>query len=84
MQSTEPRPYTDSEATDEAILLFTRKLRRMHPEAFADVIAKLSDDARFALTLAENRADTVRSEAERTGVARRYMTDDERYGETEE
>jgi hypothetical protein len=77
---TEPVPFTDAEATNEALLLFTRKLRRLHPGVFSDVIKKLPEGARFALVLAENRADMVRAEAERTGVTRRYMTDVERYG----
>lgn len=52
---------TESQATDEALLLFIRKVRRLHPEAFADVIARLPEGARWALNMAENRADRVRN-----------------------
>ncbi len=51
---------TDEQATDEAVLLFTRKLRRLHPDAFADVWARLPDGARRALERAERRADLLR------------------------
>jgi hypothetical protein len=76
--------FTDSEATDEAVLLFTRKLMRMHPEAYADVIKRLPDGARQALALAETRADRVRDADQRAATTHRYMTDDERYGEITE
>jgi hypothetical protein len=46
------------EATEEAIRMFIRKTRRLHPEAFADVMGKLSEGARWALDGAENRADS--------------------------
>jgi hypothetical protein len=84
MQTTEAKIYTDDEAINEAILLFTRKVRRLHPEAFADVIARLPQEARDMLTLAENRADVVRDADEKAGTTHRYMTDDERYGEMAE
>ncbi len=54
------KTYTDTEATDEALLLFTRKMRRMHPEAFAAVWAKLPDGAKDAILFSEVRADTLR------------------------
>ena len=50
----------DSQATDEAVLLFVRKVRRLHPEAFADVMGRLNEGARWALQMAENRADSNR------------------------
>jgi ABC-type nitrate/sulfonate/bicarbonate transport system substrate-binding protein len=53
---------TETEATDQAVLLFVRKVRRLHPEAFADVIARLPEGARWALTLTENRADILRDQ----------------------
>lgn len=77
---TEAKVYTDNEATDEAVLLLVRKLGRLHPEAYADIVRRLPGDARFALILAENRADRVRD----SGIAYRHMTDDERYGLTDE
>lgn len=69
-EQTAPQAYTDAEATDEAVLLLTRKLRRLHPAAYADVMSRLSDGARDALTLAENRADVLRA----TGGPRRFVT----------
>jgi len=51
---------TDAQATDEALLLLTRKLMRLHPEAYAAVIQKMPEGARRALALAEGRADRVR------------------------
>lgn len=68
------QPYTDAEATDEAVLLLVRRLRRLHPAAYADVLGKLSDGARDALTLADNRADLLRH----TGGPRRFVTISER------
>jgi hypothetical protein len=51
---------TDHEATDEALLLFTRKTRRLHPEVFASVWTKIPEGARRALEAAERRADRLR------------------------
>jgi hypothetical protein len=50
----------ETEALAEAVLLLTRKMRRLHPDAFSDVWAKLPDGAKDALTLADNRADRLR------------------------
>lgn len=80
----ETRVYTDSQATDEAVLLLTRKLRRLHREAFADLTARLPEGAREALSAAERRADVLRDADERDGTKHRYMTDDERYGSSDE
>lgn len=52
--------FTKAEALDEAVLLFTRKMRRLHTEEFAQVMKMLPDGAREALMLADNRADAVR------------------------
>jgi hypothetical protein len=76
---TEAQIFTDAEATDEAVLLLTRKLGRLYPEAYADLVKRLPDGARTALALAEARADRVRDAG-----PRRYMTDDERYGDLDE
>lgn len=54
------KQMTDQEATDEAVLLLTRKLRRLHPEAYADLWAKLPEGARRALQRADIRADVRR------------------------
>lgn len=53
---------TEGQATDEALLLFIRKMRRLHPDAFAEVIGRLPEGARWALDTAERRADRVRDE----------------------
>jgi len=76
--------FTDSQATDEAVLLLTRKLRRQFPSAYAGLIEQLPEGARFALVLAENRADVIRDHDQRDGTKHRYMTDAERYGDDEE
>ncbi len=77
------QPYSDEQATDEALLLLTRKLRRLHPAAYADVIGRLPDGARDALTLADNRADALRAADQRTGLTRRYVTIAERCAEAD-
>lgn len=56
--------FTDNQATDEAVLLFTRKMRRIHPAAFADIWKRLPDGAKRALETAERRADQLRDRAE--------------------
>lgn len=71
-------PFTDAQATDEAVLMLVRKLRRLHPEACADLMAKLPEGAREALHGAEMRADTLRAYDKRDGVARRYVLREER------
>jgi hypothetical protein len=76
--------YTDSEATDEALLLLTRKLHRLHPAAYTDLMARLPEGAKTALRFAENRAERVRDQDGRNGTAHRYLTDDEAYGTTDE
>lgn len=83
-EATEAKPYTDSEATDEALLLFIRKVRRLHPDAYASVLRQLPEGARTALTLAENRADMVRDADRKNGTAHRYLTDAERYGDEDQ
>jgi hypothetical protein len=52
--------YTEAQATDETMLLLTRKLRRLHPEAFKDVWDRLPEGAQRAVYQAEARADVVR------------------------
>lgn len=54
------KTMTDSQATDEAVLLLTRKLRRLHPEAYAAIWGKLPEGAQRALLTAEMRADLLR------------------------
>lgn len=51
---------TQTEATDEALLLFLRKMRRTSPDAFGKVWEKLPREARDALHRAEMRADVRR------------------------
>jgi hypothetical protein len=76
-------PYTDAEATDEAVLILVRRLGRRHPEALAEVLRGLPTGARDALWYAEARADRVRDAVKAGGPARRYMTDAERYNEAD-
>lgn len=64
--------YTDAQATEEALLLLMRKIHRLHPDAYADVITRLPDLARQALSLAELRADTLRASDRREGITRAY------------
>lgn len=54
---------TNHEATDEALLLFIRKMRRLHPDAFGDIWAQLPEGAQTALRIAETRADVLRDSA---------------------
>lgn len=58
--TTESKTYTEAQATDETMLLLTRKLRRLHPEAFRDIWDRLPAGAQRAVYLAEARADRVR------------------------
>lgn len=52
---------TDSEATDEAVLLLVRKLRRTERDAFDRLMAKLPDDVIRALDAADLRASVYRT-----------------------
>jgi hypothetical protein len=67
---------TEAQATDEAVLLFTRKLRRLHTAAFQDIWRRLPDGAKEAIYAAERRADQLR---DATGGADRlgYPVDEE-------
>jgi hypothetical protein len=64
--------YTDQQATEEALLLLTRKLRRLHPEAYADLMSRIPELAQQALHLADNRADKLRATDRRDGITRVY------------
>lgn len=64
-EATAPQ-FTDTQATDEAVLLLTRKLMRLHRDAYADVWAKLPDGAKRAILAAEARADVLRDSGPRT------------------
>lgn len=71
----DPQPcYSDLRATDEAVLLFVRKLRRLHPEAYADVIGRVGPEIRDALTMADNRADVVRAHDKAAGIVRQFIS----------
>jgi hypothetical protein len=52
--------YTEAQATDEAVLLFVRKMRRMHPDVFAEVWSKIPEGAQEAIWATERRADRER------------------------
>jgi hypothetical protein len=62
--------FSEDEAINEAVLLFTRKMRRLHNVEFADIWAKLPDGAKEALGLAERRADAKRDD----GVSRSWAS----------
>lgn len=51
---------TETQATEEALLLICRKLRRMAPDAFTTAWSQLPDGAKLALNAAEARADDLR------------------------
>lgn len=65
---------TDAQATDEAVLMLTRRLRRLYPDAYAAVIDSLNPGLRDALHLADNRADVQRHHDKRDGITRKYET----------
>lgn len=67
--------YTDEQATDEALLLLIRKLRRLHPAAYADLMSMIPEGAQRALNIAEMRADTQRAYDTRDGIKRDYSPD---------
>jgi hypothetical protein len=73
-------PYTDAQATDEAVLLLVRKLRRLHRDAYIDLMGRLPEGARDALDQADIRADRLRATDQRDGVTREYR---DRYAEIE-
>lgn len=58
--TTESKTYTEAQATDEAMLLLTRKLRRQERAAFDKIWAQLPDGAKDTIFRAEARADRVR------------------------
>src|SRR5689334_10380725 len=67
--------YTDREALDEAVRLFTRRMRRLHTDAFNAVMVSLPDGAREALNAADIRADTLmHSDAKNTDMIRTWPT----------
>lgn len=65
---------TDAQAVDEAVLMLTRRLRRLYPDAYTAVITSLADGLRDALHLADNRADLLRHHDKRDGITRVFET----------
>lgn len=65
---------TDQQATDEAVLMLTRRLRRLYPDAYAAVITSLAPGLRDALQLADNRADLLRHQDQQAGITRKYLS----------
>jgi hypothetical protein len=56
--------HTESEATDEAVRMFIRRLRRLDSRLYSEVLTSLGysargDGIREALAAAEQRADTL-------------------------
>jgi len=66
--------FTDAQATDEAVLMLTRRLMRLHPDVYFAVITTLADGLRDALHLADNRADLLRHNDRQAGITRRALT----------
>jgi hypothetical protein len=58
--SKESKTYTEAQATDEALLLLVRKLRRLDRSTFDLIWKQLPDGAQDAILLSEVRADRVR------------------------
>jgi hypothetical protein len=82
MKTTEAQTFTANQATDEAVLLLTRKLMRLHPEAYADVTSRMPEGARLALLNAETRADVVRDADTLSGTTHTYpVLSDEDFSE---
>lgn len=69
---------TDAQATDEAVLMLTRRIGRLYPEAYAAVITSLTQGLRDALNLADIRADSQRHQDKQAGVIRKFETIAER------
>lgn len=66
--------YDEGQATDEAVLLLVRKLRRLHPGVYADLMGRLPVGARDALDAADLRADRLRARDAGRGFTRNYLT----------
>lgn len=81
-QAAEQHTMTDAEATDEAVLLLIRKLMRLQPDAYADVIKRLPRGARDAIAFSERRADVLRDAKGVRNLA--YPQLDEGDGDTEQ
>lgn len=64
--------YTDQQATEEALLLVIRKLRRLHPGAYADIMGRVPELAKQALHFADLRAERLRAYDKRDGITRTY------------
>lgn len=67
------QPYTDAQATDEAVLLLVRRLRRMFPHEHAFLIPSFPEGVQQALTFADQRADMLRAADQRNGVTRVWV-----------
>jgi hypothetical protein len=66
--------YDEAQATDEAVLLLVRKLRRLHPGAYADLMNSIPEGARDALAAADLRADRLRARDAGRGFKRNFLT----------
>ncbi len=66
--------YNEAQATDEAVLLLVRKLRRLYPAAYADLMNRIPEGARDALDAADLRADRLRARDAGNGIKRNYLT----------
>jgi hypothetical protein len=66
--------YDERQATDEAVLLLVRKLRRVYPGAYTDLMNRLPVGACDALAAADLRADRLRARDAGIGIKRNYLT----------
>jgi hypothetical protein len=72
-EMTTSEPYTDAQATDEAVLLLVRRLHRLYPREHASLLASFPEGVRQALMFADQRADLLRAEDARAGIERMYV-----------
>jgi hypothetical protein len=66
--------YDEGQATDEAVLLLVRKLRRLHPGVYIELMNRLPVGARDALDAADLRADRLRARDAGNRIKRNYLT----------
>ena len=74
MNESQTETFTTEQATDEAVLLLIRKLRRLHPAVFTDLMNRIPQGAVEALQRSEMRADSNRDAGIST-TTREWPTD---------
>jgi hypothetical protein len=66
--------YDEQQATDEAVRLLVRKLRRLHPGVYIDLMDRIPEGARDALDAADLRADRLHARSAGHGFTRNFLT----------